>query len=344
MSRGDDPFQAVLAALARDPATEFGVPGAQVETLRTIEGRFSCVRRVRIRTAGRTTHAYIKIMKLLGGSAGERARLDRMLEREYKATGALYAALRHEDGLSALQPMAYLPDHRAIVTEEVPGRPFDEVLGRAAGITDALRLAARRVGRWVQVYQAIGGEAGVVELPERRAYLDERLKRLQGRVLSAGERDDALRLFDRLASAIGATVPAVAIHADLAPANIVVGDHGRVTVLDFAMAKSGTRHHDLGHVYVHLALMAYRRPRRAPMFRELQAEMLDGYEPGLAPSDPLFALMVLQHAACHVAMLAERRFPVGDVAWRWYMRRRWDACWNLVGAPPEGRLSPLAAR
>ena len=56
----------------------------------------------------------------------------------------------------------------------------------------------------------------------------------------------------------------------------------------------------------------------------LQRAMLDGYRPGMTAADPLFRLMLLQHAVCHVALLAERRVPLVDAAYRWYLRRRWQ--------------------
>src|SRR5687768_15095901 len=84
MSRGDDRFAAILKALAADPTTEFGQRGARVDTLRTIDGRFSTVGRVRIQTPLRTTHAYLKIMKPRGMGEAELARVDRMLKREYR--------------------------------------------------------------------------------------------------------------------------------------------------------------------------------------------------------------------------------------------------------------------
>jgi len=37
-------------------------------------------------------------------------------------------------------------------------------------------------------------------------------------------------------------------------------------------------------------------------------------------------LMLLQHTVCHLALLAERRVPVIDRAYRWYLRRRWQQC------------------
>jgi hypothetical protein len=66
------------------------------------------------------------------------------------------------------------------------------------------------------------------------------------------------------------------------------------------------------------------------MFEALQREMLAGYRPGLSAADPLFRLMLLQHAVCHVALLAERKVPLLDAAYRWFLRRRWQLCERIV--------------
>ena len=64
--------------------------------------------------------------------------------------------------------------------------------------------------------------------------------KLTDSMLTAGNRALALRVFDQLAARVSLPAPPlVAIHADLTPTNIIVGTDGRVTILDFAMAKSG---------------------------------------------------------------------------------------------------------
>jgi hypothetical protein len=333
MSSGGDLFAPVLDALTADPSTEFGTPGAQIEVLRTVDGRYSSVRRVSIRTPTRTTHAYIKVLKPRGPGQDELARIDRMLQREFTATAAVYNALQQDAGLGAARPLALLPQYRAMATEEVPGRPWGDVLVDASGATDELAAVAGRVGAWVRAYQKIGDGPGQVDLAERRAYLDERLMLLEGRVISQDERQAVLRRFDALARDIGSgAVRHVPIHADLTPMNIIVDAHGRVTVLDFTMAKSGTEHHDLSHVYFHLEMMGARHRARRPMFHALQQAMLAGYDPTLSAADPLFRMMLMQHGVCHVALLAERKVPVLDVAYRWFLRRRWDLC-SAMPAP-----------
>jgi len=338
MLQSADPFERVLAALAADPATDFGTPGSTVERLARIEGLYSSVLRVRIRTPARTLQAYVKVLKPRGPGDEERAQADRFLMREYQATAAFYQAVQRTPGIGAVRPIAILPEHRAMVTEEVPGRPLGEILARAREVTDGLTAIASRVGSWTRTYQAVGGESGEVEVAQLRAYLDHRLRLIEGRVLAPGGRAEALARFDALAAELERpALRAVPIHADLGPMNIIVDDEGRVTVLDFTMAKSGTRFHDLSHVYFHLGLMAARDPRRKGLFGTLQRAMLAGYDPALVPEHPLFRLMLLQHGVCHVALLAERRLPVVDPAYRWFLRRRWSVCQQLVPAQPELR-------
>jgi serine/threonine protein kinase len=327
MSHAGDVFAPVLQALAADPTTEFGAPGARVEVLRQIDGPFSSVQRVRVLTPARTFHAYTKILKPRQPGTEELSRIDRFLKREFAATSALYNALQQDADIGAVRPIALLPEYRALATEEVPGRPFGEVLADVSQSHERLAAIARRVGAWVRAYQTVVEAGGRIELSERRQYLDDRLKLLEGRVLSPSDRRETLARFDDLCLEIGeSAVPAVAIHADLTPMNIIVDRNGRVAVLDFTMAKTGTARHDLSHVYFHLELLAAKNPRRRASIEALQRVMLAGYHPELSSADPLFRLMLLQHSVCHVALLAERRLPVVDAAYRWFLRRRWQAC------------------
>jgi Ser/Thr protein kinase RdoA (MazF antagonist) len=263
--------------------------------------------------------------------------LDRMLLREYKATAALYRALPPDPEIGAVRPIAILPEHRALATEEVPGRPFADLLTDESVSGQELIAIARRIGTWARLYQQLVPADGTVVLAERRTYLDQRLQLLEGRVLTAAERAACLDFFDALCREIGSTeVPAVPIHADLSPTNIIVDATGRIAVLDFTMAKTGTVHHDLSHVYFHLELLAMRDRRRRALMTSLQRAMCDGYRPGMPAADPLFRLMLLQHVVCHIALLAERRVPLIDAAYRWYLRRRWRRCQRIPAVIPAG--------
>lgn len=330
MTRQESPFDRVRTSLAADPSTEFGAPGARIEVLRTIDGPFSSVQHVRVSAPGRVTQAYIKILKPRSPTEDDVVRARRGLEREYQLTRACWEALGQDTGLGAVRPIALVPELCAMVTEEVPGRPFGELLVDPAPNAAALSRVAANIGRWVRAYQATASQTAIVELSERRTYVDQRLRQLEGRVFSGAERRHLLERFDALAATLGASVRAVPIHADLTPMNIVADSSSRVTVLDFTMAKSGTEHHDLAHVYFHLELMAVRNRRRRAMLHALQREMLAGYDPALTPGDPLFRLMLLQHSVCHVVLLAGRRVPVADLAYRWFLRRRWKNCEQLL--------------
>jgi Ser/Thr protein kinase RdoA (MazF antagonist) len=231
-----------------------------------------------------------------------------------------------------VRPIAFLPEHRAVVTEEMPGRQLSEVLKSAATASADLLAIARRIGEWIRIYQSIGTSDKVVSLAERRAYLDERLEQLDGRVISPAERQDVLANFDALAAELGPDVPAVPIHADLSPTNIIVDASGRIAVLDFTMAKMGTTCHDISHLYFHLELGGARRRNRATM-RDFQMAMLAGYSPALSDGSALFRLMLMQHAVCHAALLAGRRIPVVDRAYRWFVRRRWRECRRMIVQP-----------
>ena len=76
------------------------------------------------------------------------------------------------------------------------------------------------------------------------------------------------------------------------------------------------------------------------MIRELQRALRAGYSPSLSEADPLFQLMLIQHVACHVALLAARRVPVVDLAYRWFVRRRWLTCLRMIKPPAS---APRAA-
>jgi hypothetical protein len=324
-------FETVLERLKSDAHTPFGAPGAVVEPLRRIDGPYSSVLRVRVTSRERTTYAYIKVSRPRDATPEEAARVQRFLLREYRATCSLRDAFEGRTDVGALRPIALVPEASAIITEEVSGQPLGALVRRARHPDRSLLESFHRVGRWVRLYQRLDPSPGVVDLSERRAYLDERLSLLEKRILTPGERRDVLARVDALCREAGVRpIAAVPIHADLTPMNVMIGADGRVTVLDFAMAKTGTTLHDLAHMHFHLSLAAARRRNGQRLFAALQRELLAGYDDTLTAADPLFQLMLWQHAVCHVAMLAERRLPLADAAYRWFLRRRWRRCVRAI--------------
>ena len=131
MSQDGDVLATVLDTLKRDPSIEFGDPAARIEHLARVDRPFSTVHRVRIHTPTRSVTAYAKILKPYGNTPEELALADRMLRREFKATKGLFEVLRQDSEIGAVRPIAFLPEHLAVVTEEIPGRPFTELLDSA---------------------------------------------------------------------------------------------------------------------------------------------------------------------------------------------------------------------
>jgi aminoglycoside phosphotransferase (APT) family kinase protein len=333
-------FEGVISTLSRNASLHFGSAAAEFEALQRHDGPFSRVLRVRVTAGARVSHAYIKVFTPKNERPEELARVGRFLKREYEATRALDTTLQADPEIGALRPIAYLPDHLAIVTEEVPGRPFGKLLADPHADPKYVREIAGRIGRWVLAYQTtLPQPEGRIDLLERREYVDVRLRQLEGTILSARERADVLATIDRLIVEVGgSTVPAVPIHADLNPMNVIVSDAGRVTVLDFTMAKSGTRVHDLSHLYFHVGMHAVKRPGRARGLDGVQAALLAGYSRNLSADDPLFRLVWWQHAICHLAFLAERPVGLMGPAYRWFVGRRWRKVRSL-----DPQLLPVTA-
>jgi hypothetical protein len=344
-----DGFERLLSALSEDPQQYFGDAHALVEPVARLERPYSVLLRLRVTASGRESHAFLKVFRPRSSAPEEAAQLRRFVEREFRATERLHDAFAGLGGLTALRPIAVFPDDLAIVTEEAAGTTFDRLLrdalwGRRVPVpVDAV---AERIGAWVRTYQRVIDADGVLSLDDRREYLDVRLRKLiDAGVLAESDRADALRRFDELAPAVAEPhQPLVAIHADLCPSNILVDATGAVTILDFAMAKTGPRFHDVSHLYMHLEFLRWRPRLRSATVNDAQSALMRGYEDASATTDPLFLLMLLQHVVCHVAMLAERPSGPLDPAYRWFVRRRWVKCTRMPGLGLGGRTGARAGK
>jgi Phosphotransferase enzyme family len=176
--------------------------------------------------------------------------------------------------------------------------------GGAASRTMSALL--HRSGAWLRAAQAALPQDRAIDVESMRSYLDTRLAELETtgpvRLTRAG-RSAVERYRDRLMGDLGSeSLRPVWIHADFCPENIITGD-GEITVLDFLMAKSGTVYHDVAHLFMHLDSMKVKPWFRPAVIDGLQRDLLAGFEPGLEPERPLFALMLLQHVICHLVAL-----------------------------------------
>jgi Phosphotransferase enzyme family len=336
----------VLGALHAGSGTFFGHPGAALEPVAVFDRPYSTIVRLRVVTPQRAPYyAYTKIYKVRPYLPYEIAREPaEVVVEEFAATERLHRIMAGRPGLSSPRPIASLPQHNAIVTQELEGIPLDRVLRSAHRRRRAPTLAAiaTRIGTWLRAYQHAAPAGGRWCPDTNRAYLDDRLRYVVP-FLGEAARFQALDLFDALAARVDATVePLVPIHADLCPGNILVTPTGGVAVLDFATAQQGTRYHDVAHLYLHLEFVRMRRPRLA--VRPVQDALIAAFDRPPAARDPLFRLMFLQHVVCHVTQLVERSGWQPQVAVRALARWRWRTCLALPALAESAPRPSFGAR
>lgn len=342
MTPRTDGFDPILDALKANSERYFGDSTVTIEPLSRMDRPFSALLRLRVTTRTAVSHAFLKMYKPRPPVPYEPPTdLSQMVQEEYAATLRMYLALDGRPGLAAPRPIAVFPEHHAIITEEVEGTSFDRLLrAEAWQLTPSpmLQAIATRIGAWIREYQRVVPAAGQLSLAAQREYLDERLRHITPRILSRDERSRALGLFDELGAGITCpNQPLIAIHADLCPGNILITPGGGVSVLDFAMAQSGTRFHDVSHLYMHLDRHRTRPRLGTPFIPSILAALLRAVDDSATDPNPLFRLMLLQHAVCHVTQLAERSGGQLDAALVWLIRRRWQACLAMPGL-----LKPIA--
>lgn len=331
-------FETLLATLRSGAEQFFGDARAIIQPTARIQRPFSALLRLRIDADGRQFGAFLKVSRPRRPGEEGVEQIQRWVVREYDATVNLHEALKGRPGLTAVRPIAMFPDELALLTEEVVGERFDRVVRRALWgrePIEAVEQVAERIGEWIRTYQRVTEVEGTLSLAERREYLDVRLRQLTGDVITPADREHALKRGDDLAPRVShADLGLVAIHADLNPTNILVGTGGAVTILDFAMAKTGARYHDIAHLFLHMERLRWRPHPRRSLVGSLQAAVLRGYDETLTPSDPLFGLMLLQHAACYISQLAERDLGVFRPPYRALLKHRWNKSLSTQGLAP----------
>jgi streptomycin 6-kinase len=71
-------------------------------------------------------------------------------EQTYQALRALWSQDGARGGFSVVRPLAYLSDLRALILEEAPGSPLDEILLRKSDTTEAVRRVAQALAAFNQ--------------------------------------------------------------------------------------------------------------------------------------------------------------------------------------------------
>jgi hypothetical protein len=299
----------VLSKLVADGEQYFGSSSIAVEPIRQMDRPFSTLLQVRVAAGSGSQGAFIKILKPRADTPAQIASMRQNVRKDFETTSRVRDALAGCAGLTAVRPIACFPEELAIVTGEAVGPTLSALLARnAAGwprerALQELSNVLRDVGAWLKAAQAALPQERDVDLDAMRAYLDTRLDALETsgtpRLTTSGRRAIE-RYRDGLLRGVGTrNLRAVWIHADFCPDNIITSN-GRVTVLDFVMAKTGTVYHDVAHLYMHIGAMTAKPWFRPAVFGRFQRDLLTAFEPGLEADRPLFALMLLQHVICRL--------------------------------------------
>ena len=324
--------QVVLETLRTQSRTVFGEDATGLQPVAIDDRPYSTVIRVRIVSDHASpSYAFVKIYKVRTVLPFETPRPPAdVVREEFAATSRLHDVLAGRRGLLSPRPLVTLPELGAIVTQELKGTPLTHVLHvRRGSRVPTLEAIATRIGAWLRAYQRSGVPAGTWSAVDARAYLDDRLRHL-ARALGEGARTRALAVFDRIAAELpAAPEPLVPIHADLCPGNIMVTPGGAVAVLDFATAQTGTRYHDVAHLYMHFELARRRARRVGTALEPVQRTLLAAFDRADAIRHPLFRLMLLQHVVCHVTQLADHPGRGAGLALRALARWRWRACLSM---------------
>ena len=308
-------FEPVLARLSAESVTRFGATGVRLVPVGHEERPFSFLLRVAVWHEGvkqPTGHAFVKISKPKDPAAGIDLRA--RVARDFETTRSIHDFMSQWDDVGAVRPIVCYEDLLALVTEEAPGETLLQRLrSRAAWFPHADRLAdleatMTNVGRWLKCFQGFEPREGRITLASLLDYVDARLRRLVDQGVITGQyRQRIIQHLNRLGRDVApADLREVTIHADLGPANILVGG-SRVVVLDFAMAGRGSDLHDISRLYLHLDVLRAKPQFRANAIGALQAALLRGLDPALIPGHPLFRYLLMLHRINHLGTLALRR-------------------------------------
>jgi Ser/Thr protein kinase RdoA (MazF antagonist) len=325
-------FEPVLERLATESAAHFGAPDVRLVPVAFADRQPSFVVRVGAWFPGEEvprTHLFVKVFKPRPSHTLEQMRA--RVVRDFESTRRIHEAMAAYPDLGTVTPVACYPDHLAVITEETRGETlaaFVETRARwfpgARELGDLVAVLAR-TGRWVRAFQSIDPQPGEIALAALRSYIDVRLERLVREPLARlteTQRSRVLRHLDALGRLVPpADLAEVSIHADLAPGNVLVAGR-RIVVLDFAMMRRGSRLHDLSRLYVQLELLNGKPQFQRHVVKALQRALLQGFDPDLTDSHPLFRLLLVLHRINHLNTLAVRREHFPATLYNAHLRRQ----------------------
>jgi Phosphotransferase enzyme family len=308
-------FVKVLDRLVSEGERYFGHPDIAIEPLAIADRESAQVLRARLLKGGISgRQMFVKVFKPRGPSTDDLRFMRARVINDFTVTSRIHRAFHEHPDRSAVRPIACFPDELVLVT----GEPFDAMLERRAiwqpdrNTLDELTTLAGRIGAWLKAFQAVDCRDRRITIDAMREYLDFRLRRLVSGArsgFSESQRRSVLSYFDAVSRDVApADLTEVPVHGDIAPSNILVNGR-QIIVLDFAMAGSGGRYFDVARLFTQLEFLKAKPKFRTHVVLRLQSALIEGFDPALRPSHPLFRLFELQHVICHVANLSLNPAP-----------------------------------
>ena len=197
-------------------------------------------------------------------------------EQTYQTLCTLWRRTSTREGFSVVRPVAYLSELRALILEEAPGRPLDDILLRESDTTGAVRRVAKALAAFNQ------GDAP--ETTQRHLLADEvTVLERAGRVLGQACPHLRLEVESIIEGVLGGLqeVPPVPTHRHLSPDHIFV-DGDRTTFIDLDFFAKADPVLDPAHLLARLAMPALFpiRPERTHAAAREFAEEYFAHVPG----------------------------------------------------------------
>jgi hypothetical protein len=178
-------------------------------------------------------------------------------EQSYQALCALRSRTSTREGFTVVRPLAYLSDLRALILEEAPGTPLDEILLGDGDTTGAVRRVAQALAAFNQGHAPATTQRHL--LADEAALLEK-----AGRVLVRAcphLRAEVESIIEGVLAGLQ-EVPLMPTHRDLSPDHIFVD--GNCTIfIDLDMFAKADPVLDPAHILVRLA-----KPAQFPIPRE----------------------------------------------------------------------------
>jgi hypothetical protein len=172
-------------------------------------------------------------------------------EQTYQALRALWSqASANGEGFSVVRPLAYLSDLRALILEEAPGTPLNEILRRERDATAALRRVARALAAFNQGHAPATTQPHL--LADEVAVL-EKARRVLGRACPH-LRVEVESIIEGVLGGLQ-EVPPAPTHRDLSPDHIFV-DGERTIFIDLDSLAKADPVLDPAHLLSRLAMPA----------------------------------------------------------------------------------------